>query len=644
MKKKNLKGILSTTNRGFGFVSVEGYEDDFFIPPGELGTGFHGDTVEISISKEKGGGRQEASVKKVLGRARTHFVGYIQKEGSHHFLIPDSQKMYTKFLILDSEIKPKEGYKAQVEFKEWTKNQDYPSAVITDIIGKQGEHETEMNAIMLDKGIEYNFPPEIEKEAQKVAKDPITSDIHLRKDMRDILTVTIDPADAKDFDDALSFQQLSDGNYEIGIHIADVSHYVKEGSKLDHEARERAFSVYLVDRTIPMLPEVLSNDVCSLNPNVDRRAFSGVFKLSSKGEVLDRWFGKTLIHSDRRFSYEEAQDLIATTKHLAVQPLSVGEALTTMNSIAKKLRKARFDNGAVDFADDEVKFVLDDDGKPLKVIKKERLDTHKMIEEYMLLCNREVAEFVKELGKKNHTENTLLYRIHDLPDRDRLEELGLFLRALGFDFDPSEHKKIDGRILNTLLEQAKDTPQEGLINTQLIRSMAKALYSTKDKGHFGLAFKHYVHFTSPIRRYPDLIVHRLLNKYLQGKILPKSEINTYVHIADSSSERELEVVEAERESIKYKQVEYMSEHVGEEFEGTITGLSEGGMFIEEKETKAQGFVKLASLKDDYYDFLPKKFAVVGQKTKNTYTLGDTVTFTIANADLEKKQLDFELVV
>jgi len=461
-------------------------------------------------------------------------------------------------------------------------------------------------------------------------------EISTRRDFRDTLTFTIDPEDAKDFDDALSYKEIPDGTTEIGIHIADVSHYVRPGTALDKEALKRGLSVYLVDRTIPMLPEVLSNDICSLNPNENKLTFSAVFIIDKDAKIISKWFGKTIINSDKRFTYEEAQKSITT---------ETGEfhhELKTLNTIAKVFREAKFRNGAIDFEADEVKFKLDENGKPLGVYRKQRFDAHKLVEEFMLLANREVAEYIYKKSE-NKADLSSIYRIHDSPEGGRILELSIFLKALGYELRVDKGGKVTSKDINALLKKVEGQAEESLIKTATIRSMAKAVYDTGNIGHFGLAFEYYTHFTSPIRRYPDLIVHRILHHHLNGGKIPTREFSRLQKIANDSSEKEIRAASAERESIKLKQVEYMQEHIGETFEGIISGVTEWGIYIEEINTKCEGMVKLRDLKDDYYSLDEKNYAIIGTKSKKKLSLGGKVTFKVIGADPEQKTLDYSLV-
>jgi ribonuclease R len=644
-------GTIRTTGKGLGFVAVPGNEEDVIISPEFVNHALNGDEVEIILTgkhfepenrgrprskKSSGEAQQAGQVVKIIRRAKKQFVGTLVEREGKVWLVADDRKMYVPVLI--AEKTNALGKKALVRISRWEPHEQYPSGEVVQILGEKGDHETEIQSIILDRGIDTNFPPDVEREAEKISETekPIPKETFAnRMDFRDTTTFTIDPIDAKDFDDALSIKDISNNQFEIGIHIADVSHYVREGTALDKEAQKRSFSVYLVDRTIPMLPEILSNDLASLNPHEDRLAFSAVFTMTTEGEVKTRWFGKTVIHSIKRFSYESAQDI------LNAQQGELFSELDVLNKIAKKLHHKNYSQGAIEFEQEEVRFKLDPNGKPIDVYKKDRLETHKLIEEFMLLANREVAKFIHD--NTQDSDKAGIYRIHDIPDTERIEELSLFIQALGYHL-PVHQGKVTSRDINKLIESIAGAPEESLIKTATIRSMAKAVYSPNNIGHFGLGFKYYTHFTSPIRRYPDLMVHRVLENILNGnKKKVKDEYNLFKHISEHATEREIAAAEAERASIKYKQVEYMSAHVGKEFEGIISGVTEWGIYVEEARTKCEGMVPLRELGDDYYMFNRKSYSVVGQKTKKKYRLGDKVRFRVVKADLDNKTLDYRLV-
>ncbi|MBX4195565.1 ribonuclease R [Candidatus Parcubacteria bacterium] len=634
--KNTFEGTIKVTGKGVGYFKIPDADVDLEIQPENINTALNGDTVRVEPLDKELYGRKQARVTDIVRRKKTHFVGVFD----NGFVIPDDKRMYRDIFVDKSEAKggpsAQAGDKVLSEITEWTDPGKSPEGRIIRIIGRKGEHNTEMLGIVYESGFEVDFPHEVEKEAaewkEKWAKEDHLKD---RKDFRDTTTFTIDPVDAKDFDDAISFKKLENGDYEIGIHIADVSHFVQPKTALDDEAVKRGTSIYLVDRTIPMLPEILSNDLCSLNPNEDKYAFSAVFIMNLEGEVKERWFGKTLINSDKRFSYEEAQQVLDDGKGPFL------EELMTLNKIAYKLREEKFKNGAIEFETDEVKFVLDESGKPVKVVRKIRKDTHKLIEDFMLLANREVATHMHSVGKSN-TKTAFVYRIHDSPDRDKIINLATFVKALGFEL---KHK--DGETtaedIGKMIRSVEGSPAEALVKTAAIRSMSKAIYSTSNIGHFGLAFEYYTHFTSPIRRYPDLMVHRLLYRYLTHGKIEADEVAKYQRLSDESSERELEAAEAERASIKYKQVEYMSGHVGQEFEALVSGVSEWGVYVEEIETKAEGMVRLKDMTDDFYELNEKLYAIVGKRTGKKYSLGDKVKVKLMNADLDRKTLDFAFI-
>lgn len=626
--KNKLEGIIRVTGKGTGYIGAPDDSDDYEVQPENLKAALNRDVVRVEFLNTEILGRKQAQVVEIIERHKTEFVGTLDD----NFLIPDDKRMYRDIFVEDTKG-AKNGDKVQVRIISWEDPSKSPKGEVVRVIGKAGEHNAEMLGIVYESGFEIDFPPEVEKEAEawknKYEKEDKTKN---RKDFRGITTFTIDPADAKDFDDAISLKKLENDDFEVGVHIADVSHFVVEKTALDKEARKRGTSIYLVDRTIPMLPEVLSNDLCSLNPNEPKYTFSAIFVMDKNVKVKERWFGKTLIESDKRFTYEEAQETLNKGSGIFY------EELKTLNDLAYKLREEKFKHGAIEFETEEVKFELDEAGKPIRVYKKERKDTHKLVEDFMLLANREVATYMHTANKAN-ARAAFVYRIHDAPDREKIVNLATFVKALGF-----ELKNKDGETtaedITRMLRSVEGSPAEMLVKTAAIRSMSKAIYSTTNIGHFGLAFEFYTHFTSPIRRYPDLMVHRLLQRYLEKGQIEQDEIIKYQMLCDDSSEREMEAAEAERASIKYKQVEYMQEHIGEEFDAIVSGVSEWGIYVEEVNTKAEGMVKLRDMKDDFYELNEKLYAIVGQKTGKKYSLGDKVRIKLVSADPERKTLDF----
>lgn len=635
-KEKILEGIIKITAKPTGFITIENGDNDIIVFEEDLNCALNRDKVEVEIIG-RSFDKQKGRVKKIIERNKTKFVGTLKRSATGFSLIPDDFKFYKVVDILNPPKESHEGLKALIEMDEWNNSSLNPTGKILEIIGEKGLHETEMRSILADKGIVYDFPPEVENEANKIAQNtqnnsPAEED---RKDFRNVTTFTIDPTDAKDFDDALSYKELDKDTLQIGVHIADVSHFVRPGTALDREARKRSFSVYLVDRTIPMLPEVLSNGLCSLNPNVDRMAFGAVFDVEKKtGKVKSRWFGKTIINSDKRFSYEEAQETLDNKKG------DFSTELIELDRIGKIYREENKKNGAIEFETEEVKFELDENGKPLRVFKKPRLDTMKMIEEWMLLANREVAYFIHEKLKKNGGAS--IFRIHDTPNQEKMEELSIFVRALGHEL-PIKNGSVTAKDINAMLSQLEGHASESLVRTAAVRAMAKAVYSTKNIGHFGLAFEYYTHFTSPIRRYPDLVIHRILQKHLAGQKLGANELAEFQKISDDASEKEIAASTAERESIRYKQVEFMQNKVGEEFDGVISGVTEWGIYIEEPGTKAEGMVRLKDMTGDIYELDEKNYSIVGRSSKKKYTLGDKIRVKLVGADLDRKNLDFQII-
>jgi len=642
-KEDNLfEGTVRVTGKGVGYFPIPEVDEDYEIQSENLKSALDRDRVKVETLNTVVSGRKQAKVVDIVERHKTEFVGNLEKTDRGFFLIPDDKRMYRDIFVPIDKIKKSKGgsaqagEKVQVKITEWRDPAKSPTGEVVRIIGQAGEHNAEMLGIVYESGFEVDFPPEVEAEANAWKEKYKTEDkLKDRKDFRDRTTFTIDPDDAKDFDDAISFVTLPTGNFEVGIHIADVSHFVVEKTKLDREARKRGTSIYLVDRTIPMLPEVLSNDLCSLSPNEPKYAFSAIFVMDKEAQIKERWFGKTLIESDRRFTYEEAQEI------LDKKAGQFFDELNLLNILAKKLRVEKFKNGAIDFESDEVKFELDDLGRPVRVYRKERKDTHKLIEDFMLLANREVATQLHVANTEN-TRAASVYRIHDSPDREKIINLATFVKALGFELK-NKDGETTGEDIARMLRSVDGTPAEALIKTAAVRAMSKAIYSTSNIGHFGLAFEYYTHFTSPIRRYPDLLVHRLLLRFLTHGKVEQDEIVKYQKLSDDSSGRELEAAQAERTSIKYKQVEYMQDHIGEEFNALISGVSEWGVYVEETETKAEGMVRLRDMKDDFYELNKKLYALVGKKTGKKYSLGDKVRVKLTASDFERKTLDFNFV-
>jgi ribonuclease R len=629
-----IEGRLDITQRGTGYVVPAEGEGDIFIAAEHLNTALHGDTVKINIfNRGRNAERVSGEVIEVIKRHKTDFVGIVQLSSNYAFLVPDDKRMYADIYIpLDKTLKAKSGSKAIARINQWNANDKNPAGEIIEILGKPGDHETEMHAIIAEFGFATKFPEEVEKEANQIPIKISDKEIAQRKDFRKILTFTIDPEDAKDFDDAISFQKLSNNTYEIGVHIADVSHYVTVGSKLDDEALRRATSVYLVDRTIPMLPEKLSNGVCSLRPNEEKLTFSAVFTINDNGDILNYWLGKTVIYSDRRFAYEEAQQRIESGEG------DLASELTILNNIAKKLKEKRFKNGAVNFETEEVKFKLDEQFKPIGIYKKVRKDAHKLIEEFMLLANRTVAEDVFKIAKGDQ-QKTFVYRVHEHPSDEKLKTFSNFASRFGYRIQTTSAKAI-AQSFNDLLAEVEGKPEQNIIQQMAVRSMMKAYYTTKKTSHYGLAFDYYTHFTSPIRRYPDLMAHRLLFSYLHKA--KSADANQYEEMCKQSSAMEIQAADAERASIRYKQVEYIKDFVGQEFAGIISGVTEWGMYVEITEYKCEGMVRLANLADDYYEFDENNQWIIGRRTHKKFQLGDMVQVVVKAADTTKRQVDLDL--
>ncbi len=633
--KTFVTGKVDMTSDGSAYiVSEDEFEEDIYVAPRKLRNALNGDIVKVYVYAKNKGRKKDGEVVEILQRAKMDFTGIVNLSDRFAFFIPDDRKMlHDIFIPIDSLKGAKDKDKAIARIVDWPEDAKNPIGEITHVLGKQGENNAEMNAILADYGFPLAFPDEVEKQAEAIEETILAEEIAKRRDFRKILTFTIDPADAKDFDDAISFRKLDNGNIEVGVHIADVSHYVKQGTALDKEAFERGTSVYLVDRVIPMLPERLSNGLCSLRPNEDKLCFSAVFELDQEANVVGQWFGKTIIHSDTRFSYEDAQEILEnkTGKH--------SEELLKLNELAYILRERKFKHGAISFESVEVKFNLDEHGKPLGVYAKERKDAHKLIEDYMLLANKKVAEFIAKKGKGKQ-KLTFVYRSHDSPKEDALLSFSQFALKFGYKIDISSGRET-AKSLNFLMADVEGKKEQNVLTKLAIRSMAKAVYTTKKHSHYGLAFDYYTHFTSPIRRYPDVMVHRLLELYLAGgKSVSEDE---YEKFSMHSSQMEKKAADAERASVKYKQAEFLQNNVGMEYIGIISGLTEWGMYVEIIENKCEGMIRLRDLNDDFYVLDEKNYCIIGQRRKKKYQLGDEVTIIVKKVDLAKRQIDFSLV-
>ncbi|WP_291107983.1 ribonuclease R [Flavobacterium sp. UBA6195] len=642
-KAEYYEGIVDMTSRKTGYFVCDELEDDVFIPFINLNHALDGDKVKAYIYNRRSSRKPEAEVLEILERKKTEFVGVIDIQKNFAFVTTANAKMYTDIFIPKNKIGDAEhGDVVLVTLEDWPKKADSPFGSVIKVLGKPGEHNTEIHAILAEYGLPYDFPIEVEAYANKIDTSITEEEIKKRRDMRDVLTFTIDPKDAKDFDDALSFQVLENGNYEIGVHIADVSHYLQEGTILDDEAYKRATSVYLVDRVVPMLPEVLSNFACSLRPHEEKYTFSAVFQLNNKAEVLDAWFGRTVTYSDQRFAYEEAQSIIETKSDVIPAEISltgseysvpkpIVDATLKMDELAKILRRKRMAAGAISFDKVEVKFNLNEEAEPIGVYFKQSKDANHLIEEFMLLANRKVAEFI---GKQ---KKTFIYRIHDEPNEDKLINLQTVIAKFGYSINFKSKKDISNS-LNNLLSEVVGKKEQNLVDTLTIRSMSKAAYSTENIGHYGLAFDYYSHFTSPIRRYPDVMAHRLIQHYIDGGKSVSEE--DYEEKCQHSSQMEALAAQAERDSVKYMQVKYMQDHKDQEFLGVVSGVTEWGIYVEIIENKCEGMVRIREIRDDYYTFDDKQYALIGEVSKNIIQLGDEVYVKVKNADLVKKQLDF----
>nr|WP_092540594.1 ribonuclease R [Zunongwangia mangrovi] len=642
-------GILDMSTKGYGFVIVDEFEDDIMIPQQNLNAAFHGDEVEIYVYKHRRRKKSEGEITKIIKRKRSSFVGVLQLKKDFGFVVIDDPKMYTDFFVQKNKLgEAQDGDKVLVEFDDWPKRADSPFGIITRVLGTPGHHNTEIHSILAQYGLPADFPEEVEEFANKIDLSITKDEIKKRRDMRDVLTFTIDPKDAKDFDDALSFRKLENGNIELGVHIADVSHYLQPDTILDEEAYERATSVYLVDRVVPMLPEILSNGACSLRPNEEKYTFSAVFELDKNAKVKDQWFGRTVTYSDARFAYEEAQHIIETKENTIPEYISIREegayqvnddiveAVLELDRLAKKMRSVRMREGAISFDKVEVKFHLDEENEPVGVFFKTSKDANKLIEEFMLLANKKVAEYI---GKQK-PKKTFVYRCHDEPNEEKLASLQTVVGRFGHSLNLTDRKSVTSS-LNSLLKDVQGKKEQNLVDTLAIRTMSKAYYGTENIGHYGLAFDYYTHFTSPIRRYPDVMVHRLLQHYLDGADSASEDV--YDEKCHHSSEMENLASNAERDSIKYMQVKFMQDHQDEEFLGVISGVTDWGIFVEIEQNKCEGMIRLRDLTDDHYEFNEEHYAVIGRKTNKTYQLGDEVYVKVKNADLVKRHLDFTML-
>ena len=634
-KKKYITGTVDMKKTGKAYIISDEGGDDIFIASNNVGHALHNDKVKIIIFPKRRSRKPEGQIIEIIERVKDTYVGVLELSKNFGFVTTDNQTMpYDIFISKNNINNATNGQKVMVKITEWPDKSNNPFGEIIEILGMPGSNDVEMQSILADYGFPLSFPKNVEKDAAKVDTAISLQEIKKRKDFRKTLTITIDPLDAKDFDDAISLKKLENGNYEVGIHIADVSHYVIPGTALNTEALERATSIYLVDRVIPMLPEILSNKVCSLRPNEDKLTFSAVFTVNNRAEIINQWFGKTIINSDRRFTYEEAQVIIETGEG------EFADEINVLNALATILRKKRFNNGSINFNSEEVKFKLDDKGKPIETYIKEQKEANHLVEEFMLLANKKVAELIGKPNEKNTDPKTFVYRIHDEPNPEKLNTFVQFLKKLGYGLNVSSRQSLASSY-NTLFEKIQGKGEEHMIETIAVRTMAKAEYSTDNIGHYGLAFPYYTHFTSPIRRYPDLLVHRLLQKYLEnGKSAKKAE---YDEMCKHSSEMERKATQAERDSIKYKQVEFLIDKIGKKFDGVISGVSKWGIFVSLNISKSEGLIRFNQLKDDYYYLDEDNYRIIGRQSGNIYRLGDNVNVIVKDVDLVKKQLDFEIV-